>query len=160
MHQNYIPLGKFKISSGRAYVTDPGYKPGTWCQGVLKNVKKGIWNSEILISDEGSLGKRCAVLRAVYSGVYNPDILNYQKCEFEVGVDSGTAGIFDGDFYEIRSEEIGEICNSTYEGINTGICKGGCVSSSGFGDGNYSAYIATNKDGEIISICIEFIERR
>jgi len=157
MHRNFVPIGKFIISSGKVYITDPCYAPGTWCQGVMENVKNGIWNAEIAISDEEDWGKRCAMLRATYSGIYNPNILDYKKCEFEVGVDSGTAGIFDGDFYVNGRDEIEKICDSVFDDINAGICKGGCVSSSGFGDGTYTAYVATNESNEIVSIYIEFI---
>ena len=49
-------------------------------------------------------------------------------------------------------------CDKTLSNLGAGVIPGGVVSSSGFGDGGYSACFATNDAGEIVSVEINFIE--
>ena len=96
-------IGRFSLGN-KVMVSDPCYGTDTWCQGVLENVREGFWDAYIKITDEGNWGKRVAELVAInldyndeYDGLTSEDINELQ--EFEVGVDSGTAGIFDYDYY-------------------------------------------------------------
>jgi hypothetical protein len=96
-------IGRFSLGN-KVMVSDPCYGTDTWCQGVLENVREGFWDAYIKMSDEGLWGKRVAELVAInldyndeYAGLTSEDINEPQK--FEVGVDSGTAGIFDYDYY-------------------------------------------------------------
>lgn len=151
----------------KVMVSDPCYGLGTWCQGVLENVLPGNYNCNVEYSDEGDWGVRVALIEVVhedYDGVFCMDMEN-----FEVGVDSGQAGIFDYDYYakyhdscDVRPhvdddwyDRVGDITLS--EESAGSIDNLGFVSSSGFGDGGYTCWTERNKDGYIIAIRVEFI---
>jgi hypothetical protein len=169
---NIEHIGTFNLGT-KVMVSDPCYSLGTWCQGVLENVKSGIWDAYLKMSDEGDWGLRVAELITVNSEHYkeHPAIMDEHQ-EFEVGVDSGCAGIFDYDYYAKYHKE-DEIDEEWYDII---ICKqffpthdqsgweksiftesNGVVSNSGYGDGGYDCYVARNDEGEIIGIRIIYI---
>jgi hypothetical protein len=97
--------------------------------------------------------------------------------KFEVGVDSGQAGIFDVDHYKDDSvfgnkkpkferstlDESGNkwyafCCDATlYTKYTAGVIPYGAVSSSGFGDGGYPCIYWTDESGEIVKVAIGFI---
>lgn len=160
-------LGTFKVTSGAVMVSDPCYKRGTWCHGKIENVKNGVWRAAVGISHEGAWGDRVAFLIATHGDipVYGTK-LDRHEAEFEVGVDSGQAGIFDDTHYQDESvappDEPNEFddrwysmcCNATDN--YAGIIPFGVVSSSGFGDGGYECTYYTNSDGEVVRIIIDY----
>ena len=96
-------IGRFSLGN-KVMVSDPCYGTDAWCKGVLENVRKGFWDAYIKITDKGNWGNRVAELVVInldyndeYAGLTSKDIDEHQS--FEVGVDSGTAGIFDYDYY-------------------------------------------------------------
>lgn len=96
--ENYILEDKGIITlGGKVMVSDPCYGMNTWCQGVLENVLPGNYRCEIRYSDEGDWGVRVAEIRATHVN-YAVDIFDKLE-DFEIGVDSGTAGIFDYEYY-------------------------------------------------------------
>jgi len=99
-------LGTFVVTSGKFVVSDPCYKRGTWCMGVLDNVRNGKWEAEAVRSNEGSWGERVAELIA-YTGRAPKRDAAWEKCEFEIGVDSGQAGIFDDAHYRVDEDTKG-----------------------------------------------------
>lgn len=169
-------IGRFSLGN-KVMVSDPCYGTDIWCQGILKNVRKGFWDAYIKITDKGDWGKRVAELIVInhdyndeYTGLTSKDINELQ--EFEVGVDSGIAGIFDYDYYcKHHTDE------DTYENwYETQIIQqffpepdpsdwqksvftefNGVASSSGYGDGDYDCYVARNEEGEIVGIKIVYI---
>lgn len=161
-------IGAFEVSSGTVIVSDPCYKlPVKSYQGELENVKKGTWNASVTIN-EG----RCGELIATHSE--SPKrLVRWKRAPFEVGVDSGQAGIFDKSVYD-NEETVTEepkftfsrpdykwycmCCDRTlYTDIRAGVVPGGAVSQSGYGDGGYDCYTIKDRDGEIIAIKIVFI---
>ncbi len=61
---------------------------------------------------------------------------------------------------ESREEEEGErwyvsMCSRTLGEKSWGVYDSGVVSSSGFGDGSYSLYVA-KKRGKIVAMCVDF----
>lgn len=175
-------VGSFEVKSGKVYVSDPCYTPGTWCHGVLENVKNGKWTALVEQKDEGSeWGVRNVGLIAHHE-MYDISKMKQEVvelCSFVVGVDSGQAGIFDFDTY--RNDEVakpyvkmtryegnedkleqGEIwydmcCSRTMYPKGSGIVPGGVVAQSGYGDGTYTAWCARNGDKEIVAMGIVFI---
>ena len=87
---------KIKLGN-KVMVSDPCYGLGTWCQGVLENVLPGTYNCEVEYSDEGDWGTRVAAIEVVHEN-YDGFIV-FDSEDFEVGVDSGQAGIFDYEYY-------------------------------------------------------------
>ena len=60
-------IGTFLVLGNKVMVSDPCYKLNTWCQGILENVKSGIWEAYLKMSDEGYWGIRVAELITVNS---------------------------------------------------------------------------------------------
>ena len=90
MTKKIIKLGE------KVMVSDPCYGLDTWCQGVLENVLPGDYNCKVEHIDEGVFGVRVAAIEAIHQ---DARVIRYEAQDFEVGVDSGTAGIFDYDYY-------------------------------------------------------------
>jgi len=91
-----------------------------------------------------------------------------------IGVDSGQAGVFDAQFFKddksvtgvkrMHSNIICEdelwysmCCDRTLSDKSWGVIPYGAVSSSGFGDGSYTAYKCFNNNKEVVGIRIVFI---
>lgn len=169
-------IGRFSLGN-KVMVSDPCYGTDTWCQGVLENVREGFWDAYIKMTDEGNWGERVAELVAInldyndeYAGLTSKDINELQ--EFEVGVDSGTAGIFDYEYYckchtdKDADEDWYEtqIINQFFPGVDSSDWQksvftefNGVASNSGYGDGGYDCYVARNEEGEIVGIKIVYI---
>lgn len=97
--ENYTVENRGFIKLGdKVMVSDPCYGLNTWCQGVLENVLPGEYECKVGFSDEGDWGNRVADIEVVHED-YIDKFLEMRPEEFEVGVDSGTAGIFDYDYY-------------------------------------------------------------
>jgi hypothetical protein len=169
-------IGRFSLGN-KVMVSDPCYGTNVWCQGVLENVRAGFWDAYIKMTDEGNWGTRVAELVAInldyndeYTGLESEDINELQK--FEVGVDSGTAGIFDYDYYCKYHTDKGtdedwyetQIHHQFFPTHNESDWQkavftefNGVVSMSGYGDGGYDCYVARNEGGEIVGIKIIYI---
>jgi len=169
-------IGNFRVVSGRVVVSDPCYEIGTWCQGILDKVRKGEWVCQVSIAQENACDRCVAELTAMRSPAL--DLGNPKwtaETSFEVGVDSGQAGIFDMAHY--RDDRIADgvqrlsreiicgqepwysLCCDRTSGseLGAGIIPCGVVSSSGFGDGSYRCYTQRDRDGYVIGIRIVFI---
>lgn len=157
-----VILGNFKTISDKLRISDPCYSRETWCSGAVENAKIGSWLAYVLKSDECLWGKRIAELHAYHDDYANhlTHTRNWQPVDFEVGVDSGQVGIFDEEAYRggTHDEWYDECCNVTLSSSGAGIILGGVVSSSGYGDGVYTAYTLRNEDAEIIGVKVVFIE--
>lgn len=158
----------FSVEGGKLMVTDPCYNRGTWCQGTVENVQDGRWKGKLVLSDEDDWGTRVAELHAFHEdweGI-NAD----RPCEFEVGVDSGQAGVFSealypsdetGDYGD-RDSFYGRACEATLgknypeDRVYGGVITEGIVSSSGYGDGGYEAFTGIARE-KVVAIKIVFI---
>lgn len=89
--------GTIKLGT-KVMVSDPCYGLGTWCQGVLENVLPGQYDCKVEYSDEGTWGIRVSAIEVTHVD-YNGKFLLLNLEDFEVGVDSGQAGIFDYEYY-------------------------------------------------------------
>ena len=87
-----ITLGK------KVMVSDPCYGLGTWCQGVLENVLPGVYDCNVEYSDEDMWGIRVSAIEVTHESCRGK-FIQLECEEFEVGVDSGQAGIFDYEYY-------------------------------------------------------------
>lgn len=82
----------------KVMVSDPCYDIGTWCQGVIENVLPGEYDCLVKYVDEGRFGIRVAAIQAVHHDYIDSNLKETME-NFEVGVDSGQAGIFDYKHY-------------------------------------------------------------
>jgi hypothetical protein len=153
-------------------VTDPCYERGTWCAGVLDNVKNGVWESYAYIENYGRNllgGERVKALAVKHKGTNIDWGFKEQVADFEVGVDSGQAGFFNESLYpDGEPGEYGDMhtfygraCAQTHDETNrhqhAGTIKEGVVSSSGWGDGGYSCTYVKDNDGQVVAARIDFI---
>ena len=162
--KNQIKLG------GEVIVSDPCYEVPTWCQEVIKNVRPGMYDTEVIKSDEGDWGNRCAELVVLHENIKSPIWEHYGT----VGVDSGQMGVFcmtsyrnddiasdlpwltekgdpfgDHPFRPVKEE--GEqwyvkMCDRTLREEQWGVYDTGVVSSSGYGDGSYELQVCQMDD--------------
>lgn len=147
-------------------VSDPCYGTAVWCSGQVDNVKAGDYYVMVDVKDTEWGGLRVCSL-----GVFNVDTLEAGEKEvaielatFEVGVDSGQAGIFDAEYYnkyhsdrEAHDEWYDDICDLTLSRKMYGTLEKGVVSCSGYGDGGYDCHLFRNKEGQVVGINITFI---
>lgn len=109
-------LGTFEIVSGSVVVSDPCYDRGTWCSGKVDNVLNGSWSAITKQTPESLPHKgdhrdwdenRVAELIVYHNNYPNTDIdFTWSAMEFDVGVDSGQAGIFDDAHYQNAEDAI------------------------------------------------------
>jgi hypothetical protein len=170
-------IRKFKNTSGKMILSDPCYELGTWSQGEV-DVKKGEWvtNCELDKRDD-----RVARLIAYSTEAWknNPSILeelfaSRSPLPFIGGVDSGQFGYFDKvtyrdhnsvkDVKRVSEKVICEdepfysiCCDRTLSEDGWGVIPGGVVSSSGWGDGEYTTY-GLKSGNEYVAFITYFIE--
>jgi hypothetical protein len=158
--------GTIKLGD-KVMVSDPCYGLNTWCQGVLENVLPGNYDCKVEYSDEGAWGVRVSAIEVTHQD-YDV-VISLDPEDFEVGVDSGQAGIFDYGYYKKHHTDRNErnhvdddwyykVCTITLSREAAGGVDGlGFVSSSGYGDGGYTCWTTKNEEGKIVAIRIEFI---
>lgn len=153
-----------EISLGKeVYLTDPCYNTTTWCQHLLKKVKEGKWIIDYDY-DEFEDGMEQRVILTLAHEDYGFGILEggYDRKEdsYVLGVDSGTIGVFDKEYYEkyhfatnIDCDWFDKhICNNTHlrRGVNITNGKGVWIDTS-FGDGEFDAQLYI-KNEEVVGI--------
>lgn len=154
--------------SNEVMVSDPGYEVGIFCQHKLTNVLPGEYHCMVQKFDDRYWGNRCSYIIAVHKDYNTEDKLNWRKLPYDIGVDSGQAGIFSMETY--RNDEVfvsgsrkvndGEewyenMSNMTLDGERWGTYSNGIVSSSGRGDGSYELRVAKHK-GKVVGILVDF----
>lgn len=176
-------IKQFEVTSGKLVCSDPCYSIPTWCQGIVENVKNGVWGAEINLSDEGDWGTRVASLyivnedaNAKMTGI-ETKIFEGEPLNFNAGVDSGQFGFFDFAHYrndesakDLKKYEFGDnydtesgdawyrACSDLTLGDEQwGVLPNGVVSSSGFGDGSYDVYGYQDAYGEYVAFAVVFI---
>lgn len=92
------PGGDITLSE-HVIITDPCYDPSIWCNGELHNIRPGKWHTKVIARYSTWGGYRENDLIAWHESVDEPAFDQYEDSGISVGVDSGTAGIFDYDHY-------------------------------------------------------------
>jgi hypothetical protein len=154
--------------SNEVMVSDPCYVVGTWCQHKLTNVLPGEYQSTVVKYNDRYWGNRNSFIIAVHKDYNTDKKLNWRRLPFDIGVDSGQAGIFSMDTYRndevfvsgSRKENDGEewyehMSNMTLDGERWGTYPNGIVASSGIGDGGYELRVAKHK-GKVVGILLDF----
>lgn len=156
-------LGQFEVTGDKLMVTDPCYRRGTWRQGIIDNVLQGMWSGFVKYEDNDEGGTVSEILAQHPS--YTPGDGRWVSATFEVGVDSGQAGIFDEARYPVgeigsitnRNSFYGSACEATSHPEKGGTIKEGVVSCSGYGDGGYVCEFHVNKAGKVDAVCVDFL---
>lgn len=157
---NFIKLEKSLEIKNHVMVTDPCYLTDRGPQHNVVNLEPGVYDVYVLQTNEGTWGTRNAELCLKKQGE-SFDGRTTVIAPFEVGVDSGQAGVFpigenfDEDFYD-------ECCNVTCErGLHCGVLEDslGVVCTSGFGDGGYECQVVLNEETKGIGLVIRFISQ-
>lgn len=86
----------------KVIISDPCYSRGTWCAGEA-NIKPGEWLPVVKQVDD--LGIRISNLMVTRIG---SKVISVERAPFEVGVDSGQAGIFCDSIYPLTKEDRGD----------------------------------------------------
>lgn len=118
-------INKGSIHLGeKVMVSDPCYGLNTWCQGVIENVLPGNYECYVEYTDKGDWGTRVSAIQVTHAD-YNAILPHDVREPFEVGVDSGRAGIFDYDYYakhhmdqsvrpHVNEDWYDRVCDLTY----------------------------------------------
>lgn len=171
-------LGDFQVTGTKLMITDPCYTRSTWCQGIVEDALPGTWEGIAEYSDEGSWGQRVSALEARHSS-FNSASGRWETAKFEVGVDSGQAGVFDESRYpqgecgeyDERGSFYNRACHATSganpcdevdrpdpeDNMHGGVIDEGVVTSSGYGDGGYTCEIHRNAEGKADGVRVTFI---
>lgn len=238
-------LGEFKNESGIFRLSDPCFGKDIWCAGETK-AQVGAWQGYAVKKEMGDWGSRSISLYAFHESVNSrvfydnvemwvKDYDGWDELQFEVGVESGQAGIFDDLYYnEPYSSNVTllgghnhelhwidqhiaetEKVVAVFDDINvydipssvrdlvrihknhltvlkrnkellqaappkeskewydvccaltlSDMCAGvlpegrGVLSSSGYGDGGYTAYRLVNTSGEAVGVKIKFLDHQ
>lgn len=180
------PIEQFIVTSGALRVTDPCYDLTVWCSGKLDRVKNGTWNAHVgfhqneyeksQTSKPSEYVGRVAYLHICHDSVSPQEIGEMDNGvwhlveSFEVGVDSGQAGLFDLEYYQHQFADKGRrktfydtVCRLTCDMDGTGVdrkfgvIEKGAAASSGYGDGSYDCYIRHDEDMRVVEAVIVFI---
>lgn len=169
-----VTIGRFEQISDKMIVSDPSYEyvpeehePNSCLMKlniVVDNVLSGQWVMILLIKKD--IKDSNAELLCIHNSVTDShsSILQIPWRKIGgIGVDTGQAGIYDlrnyhnnlrydNEWYEMNS-------NLTNKPTDySGVIPYGAVSSSGFGDGMYPVYVATNENSKIVAVKIVFID--
>ena len=160
-------VGKVHVYiKGDCYISDPTYSVTTWCNYHLKNMLPGEYNCHCKMVDT-KYGRLVSELRITQSDIdFDHEISDesYTKLNnIHIGTDSGSCGfsirepLNDGHLF--RKSELRNIWRMIDQ--NEFHCcvdeKLGVFSNSGFGDGDYIAYIAKDGNGKIYSVKIDYM---
>jgi hypothetical protein len=143
-------MSTFEVTSGKLIVIDPIFNMNIWCSCVIDNVKNGIYHSVIETYNTDVWGMKNKFLIVYHESVTNKfKRLKFRYYDTNIGVDSGSAGIFDHDKFELL--KINE------KSINEELLNGmGKVCESGYGDGLYTCTVSSDK-GQIVAVKLTFI---
>ena len=143
MHTTEIKPITFEVKDKLA-VADPCYHYGNFGDVLILPNAQGTWTAEVETSDEGDWGIRVAKLTAKRkdSGKAIGAVTHV------LGVDTGRMSIMPAE----TADDLGLSTMGRFYADG-----GGCVSSTGFGDGGYEAIVMSDMQGPC-EISITFID--
>ena len=146
------------------FLSDPCYGTETWCNDVISTIP-GEYNVFVTICESRNswLKGRISSILAIHKD-YTKSLKGMPKDNSEdiyCGVDSGTCGIFNAEYFEKFHDEQGVedewYDKNVIQMDDYNICDGlGAISSSGCGDGNYPVF-AEYKGDSAFAIRIKFL---
>ncbi len=179
-NRKYVALGKFTLTGDMLRVTDPCYTKETWCAGVIENMKPGEYNAYVAYDADGRV-EMLLVAHSTYKNArqmankiaVDDDKIWYQywkMIDAEIGVDSGQCGLFDEQKvfdatqftevpdcgFECDNAWYATCCALTLSSKQAGVVPCGAVSSSGWGDGCYPAFVLRDAEDIGVAACIVY----
>lgn len=160
-------IGHFEMQSNQALVSDPCHPLMNQCQVHLVPTEPGLWEAyTATFENEDRHGERVPMLLAIHQDIHQYIDEVWLEDEYQdVGVDSGVAGIYDCHAFphsknaEGRYVEDQDWYMNAYEVTkcpdHAGIIRGGVVSSTGIGDGDFACYTFRHKF-MILGIMLDF----
>lgn len=165
----FTEIQEFNTDSGSVILSDPCYIRNAdtkiWCNVVIDNVQQGTYVSFVEKGEYGDWGPRVKALYCCHKNYFiSPELLKNVIIKsnihfLDLGVDSGQFGIFDSSLLgSFGEEDYDKVIYLTWYAENSfGTTDNYSVSSSGFGDGGYSAKALKNTKGKYIAFRVEFI---
>ena len=157
-------VGEITIKE-KIVLSDPCYEHGIWCSEEIDNMLPGTYDCFIKEYTEIKNGKvedyRVTDLIITHSKL-KKNTNRISKCVTDkIGVDSGTCGIYAEEYYKkYHTPRVNDawydkyVC---YELEHVLILVGkGIISSAGYGDGSYGAYIK-KEGGKTVGVRINYI---
>lgn len=181
----YTKVGQFTLEQSVMRASDPCYDKTVWCCGTVPDCLTGTWDAAVVYVNYDGWGTRVSLLIAKHASLPSFSICDdvrvddeyvhfgrkWTRCEFEVGVDSAQAGLFDDSKYQDQ-KQLNEMpapkahfgddrwynqCRDlTMSDMQAGVLPFGVVSSSGVGDGGYIALKHQNGNGKVDCVLIVF----
>jgi hypothetical protein len=147
-------FGTFPVTSGRVVVTDPAQPPGNGLDLVARD---GEWRAGLYEGHRFLLAHHTDV-----GFFFAPEAWQRRG---DVTVNTGQAGVFDGDQYTAHGGEgeasedssfYGRVCALTLDsGDDGGVLPEGAVALSIYGEGVYSCDVI-EEDGVVIAVRVDF----
>jgi hypothetical protein len=143
-------IGQFHLESGKLILTDPGCERGSRYQGIIEGIRPGTWIAEL----EDESGRFLEVHHRDCQGPFA-----WEPCGFQVGVDSGLAGVWDEARYPVgKTGRYGDLSSFYGQASRRDGCMDfGVACCTGLGDGLFSASLARHS-GEVVAVRILFLE--
>ena len=157
-------IATFNVESGKIMASDPCYGMDVWCNGsfCVRNGKYVMFLARGIENERW--GERNFIMEIIHEDfAYLKDTeFDWEMCGGTFGVDSGTFGFFDYDYYEkFHSDGVDEkwydrnVCD--IEGNwNADIDDKGVWCQSGYGDGAYDVDALWDGD-ECVGLMVTFI---
>jgi len=159
---DFKKVGSFEVISGAVVVTDPCYQEDEMSFNRVE-IPNGTYDAYVeVVGNEitNGWGDRVANLLVLKSGIdpssYEPNSIDIAN--FDVGVDSGQAGVFDSTKVHLTHEEdYDSWCKLSTNENSAGVMAYGAVSQSGYGDGGYACHLLKNAQGIVEGLVVVFI---
>lgn len=160
-HLQYKQIGSIELH-GTCFITDPCYSTDAWCQEYLNKIAIGTYNCFYSVGEIKGWGPRVSAIKILLNGLENSESsLKRRVLSYNIGVDSGQAGIFEGHYYEVnqpQKEWYEKVCRITLDKPCVGIIDNkGIVAESGIGDGLYTLYGYFNKERDLVGLLLVFL---
>ena len=148
----------------KVLVSDPCYEVNTWCTAQVTDAVAGNYNTFVKYKELRNWGKRVSQLLAIHEA-FTENELTWKKTDYDIGVDSGTCGIFDYNSVKdiigaIDGNEESERFYDEADPLNDDQMietRGfGVVSRSGLGDGSYTLYLGYEPSGNLVGFKIDY----
>ncbi len=180
-NRKYVALGEFTLTGDKLRVTDPCYTKDTWCAGVIEGMKPGAYNAYVAYDEDGRVEMLLVAHATKGNEIFakadeiqrkNDSITwrYWEHIDAEIGVDSGQCGLFDEEKvfdatqfteipycgFECDNAWYATCCALTLSSMQAGVLPCGAVSSSGWGDGCYPAFMLRNAKNIGVAACIVY----